>query len=191
MYGTVVIEWMKSPLENREDILAKVSESSEEHISSSSITSGVAIAPQSSKVSPGSSSTGGAIGQWEPRRRIHNAVRKLEGASPADVLLEDLALNMTVKKENVYEKIADIVRMAAKMDAKGSLDAATTSNGDVRDHTGKTSRSRRKEGAARGRDLDATVKEDLTVGEQIDALLSLATDPNILMRQWVGLLTWY
>jgi hypothetical protein len=34
------------------------------------------------------------------------------------------------------------------------------------------------------------LKERLSTSEQVDVLLALATDPNILMRQWVGLATW-
>ena len=30
-------------------------------------------------------------------------------------------------------------------------------------------------------------KERLSVGEQVDVLVDLATDPNVLMRHWVGL----
>ena len=30
----------------------------------------------------------------------------------------------------------------------------------------------------------------LTVPEQVDELIGLASDPNILVRQWCGLLTW-
>ena len=33
-------------------------------------------------------------------------------------------------------------------------------------------------------------KEMLTVQEQVDTLVDLATDPNVLMRQWTGLATW-
>lgn len=33
-------------------------------------------------------------------------------------------------------------------------------------------------------------RQVLSVGEQVEVLVDLACDPNVLMRQWVGLAMW-
>jgi hypothetical protein len=39
-------------------------------------------------------------------------------------------------------------------------------------------------------DVTANASEVQDVPSQVDELLRLATDPNILIRQWCGLMTW-
>ena len=89
---------------------------------------------------------------WEPRRRINNALRKLNGAHPVVLLEDELASNGHVGR------------------CKGLLQAL-------------------RKIVWRGRDVrngDAV----LSCGEQASVLIDLATDPNILARQFMGLLAW-
>lgn len=100
--------------------------------------------------------------EWEPRRRVNAAVKKLHGINPAVLMLEDLEKNVTVRKEKSFEALSQIVRGAC---------APPSTEG-------------------RGDGWLRELKENLDVGEQVDALIRLATDPNVLMRQWVGLAAW-
>mmetsp|Transcript_24271 Transcript_24271/g.35577 ORF Transcript_24271/g.35577 Transcript_24271/m.35577 type:complete len:261 (-) Transcript_24271:115-897(-) len=92
--------------------------------------------------------------KWEPRRRIANAMRKLEGVHPVDLLIEDLQLNNSVRRFGSLDALARMLQ-----------DAAT---GGVRYKKG--------------------IKVD--TNSQVDALVSLSTDPNLLVRHWSGLMTW-
>jgi hypothetical protein len=99
--------------------------------------------------------------QWEPRRRVHIAVQKLRGADPAQLLLQDLGMNQFVAKEKSLPALQAIVTASAA----GTAGAA---------------------GAAGAGAMEGL----LTVGQQVDRLLNIATDPDVLVRQWGGLQTW-
>ena len=94
--------------------------------------------------------------EWEPRRRINNAMRKLRGAHPALVMADELRCN---------------VHIAGRKGAPvGLLESYCT--------------------AATGLRSAAALQETLSSGEQASALIDMATDPNILARQFVGLMSW-
>lgn len=106
--------------------------------------------------------------QWEPRRRVHIAVQKLRGADPAHVLLMDLQMNPTVRREGSLRALQAIVTTAA---AGGKSDSTSSS--------------------ARAAAASASAAGDiLSVGEQVDRLINIATDPDVLVRHWGGLQTW-
>jgi hypothetical protein len=102
--------------------------------------------------------------QWEPRRRVHLAVQKLRGVHPTHLLLQDLARNPAVQREKSFgalEQIVSSAGLAVSAAASSADDAAAVVAGAV-----------------------------VSVGQQADTLISLATDANILVRQWGGLQTW-
>lgn len=87
---------------------------------------------------------------WEPARRIAMAIRKLNGASPVSLLVEELSSNARVTKHGSLAALTQIVEACR---CAGS-------------------------------------EEPCDVGALVDELLQLATDPNILARQWIGLTAW-
>lgn len=87
---------------------------------------------------------------WEPRRRVQNALSKLEGTSPVEILLDDLRRNPTVAKLQSFEALTAIITKCK----------------------------------------DPSQARKLEVPAQIDELMNIASDPNILARQWAGLNMW-
>ena len=85
--------------------------------------------------------------------------RKLNGANPVALVLEDLAQNIHVKKYKSYQSLALILQNCCKNIFP-----------------------------------DVTIKSDekkiLDPREIIDILMQLATESDILVRQWEGLTTW-
>ena len=116
------------------------------------------------------SSFSSTASSWEPLRKILLARAKLEGANPVDVLHRDLEKNLhVIKKFNSLGKIMGVV--------KGEADRP------------RARLRRRKKGRKGDRDGKEEM-ERLTVAEQVEVLVDLATDPNVLMRQYVGLATY-
>jgi hypothetical protein len=107
-------------------------------------------------------------GSWEPRRRVQSSVRKLQGAHPALLLGEELALNGRVKAEKSLTALRAILQEVC--DDIGIGSDSSSGRKDSKD--------------------DEQQGQLLTVEAQIDALIALATDPNVLVRQWVGLAPW-
>lgn len=106
---------------------------------------------------------------WEPRRRVHLAVQKLRGADPVQVLLQDLQANQFVQREK----------------SLGALEAIVTASAE-----GAAGQSAQP-GLAQGYSEDAdSAGQALSVGRQVDRLISIATDADVLVRQWGGLQTW-
>ena len=54
-------------------------------------------------------------------------------------------------------------------------------------HSGEADRPRAR---ILGQGDDVGRRQVLSVGEQVEVLVDLACDPNVLMRQWVGLAVW-
>jgi len=90
---------------------------------------------------------------------VHNAVSKITGADPVQVLLQDLGVNPWVAREKSLPALGAIVSASANNGVVSS--GVQSSGGGV-----------------------------LSVGEQVDKLINLATDADILVRQWGGLQTW-
>jgi DNA-dependent protein kinase catalytic subunit len=112
------------------------------------------------------SSSSSTASSWEPLRKILLARAKLEGANPVGVLHRDLEKNLHVfKKFNSLGAIMKVVKGEAERPR---------------------ARLRRRKGGRKGREE----MEMLTVAEQVEVLVDLATDPNVLMRQYVGLATY-
>ncbi|RYG70459.1 hypothetical protein EON64_00075 [archaeon] len=103
---------------------------------------------------------------WEPVRRVGGALRKLSGEDPLALLQEDLSNNVMVTRMKSYDGLCRIL-------------------GDVRRLLGAEAG-----GTNAGRTGKMKAAVELTVEEQVDALMAMATDPNVLVRQWVGLQAW-
>ena len=101
---------------------------------------------------------------WLPRRRIEGAIRKLAGMDPVSLLLDDLRDNARVKKFKSFAGLQTILTAAAYADVSVSSPSSPYIYRD--DH------------------------RKLSVESQIDMLMKLASDPDILVRQWAGLTTW-
>ena len=98
-----------------------------------------------------------------PRRRVESCLRKLRGASPSVIMIEDLALNQRVKHDQSFKALSNIVKNCCL-------------NGCDKSHDQR---------------LSGEVNEIIyTVEEQVDDLISLSTDPDITMRQYNGLNLW-
>ena len=102
---------------------------------------------------------------WEPRRRIDNAMKKINGHHPVYVMVEDLQHNVHVKQMGSLASLRQILGQSIHIpSSKKSLDSS-------------------------GRPMrEEKVRLDPT--SQVDVLVNIATDPNVLVRHWVGLLTW-
>lgn len=98
---------------------------------------------------------------WEPRRRIRNAERKLKGFNPMGILIDDLSKNPSVVKFGIQNALSDIIK------GQG---------------VGKRVPERAKSAVFH--------EEYLGISDQVTCLIDMATDPNILGRQYVGLATW-
>jgi len=118
----------------------------------------------------GNSSTSSTATLWEPSRKILLAGAKLDGANPVEILCSDLEKNLhVIKKFNSFGRIREVVNGGAER-LRARL-------------------HRRKVGRKESEDGKKGV-ERLTVAEQVEVLVDLATDPNVLMRQYVGLATY-
>lgn len=104
---------------------------------------------------------------WEPRRRIENSLKKLEGVNPAAIFCDDLSANPTVTRLGSFDALQNILWQSA------ALSSSTREVDADGENIGVVSRSRK-----------------LNTADQIDTLIDIATDPNVLVRQYVGLLTW-
>lgn len=89
---------------------------------------------------------------WEPRRRIDNALKKLNGLHPVILMMDELQCN---------------VHISSNKAVMGSLYKILQENRKI------------------------NINENyLSCNDQVIALIDLATDPNILSRQFIGLSTW-
>ena len=106
----------------------------------------------------------------EPKRKVESCIRKLKGVDPGLIILEDLALNEMVKREKSLPALTSIITRACK---KGIYGGQATSTAVPKYSTSFSG-----------------CESVLSVDQQIDALIALSTDPDITVRQWVGLATW-
>lgn len=112
--------------------------------------------------------TGSSTTQKEAFRKVGLARAKLQGANPRQVLLHDVETNPHVVRYGSFDGIRQAV--------EGQLGRARTRWCPSRGEKGKGGER------GKGREMDM-----LTVAEQVEVLIDLATDPNVLMRQYVGL----
>ena len=106
----------------------------------------------------------------EPKRKVESCVRKLKGVDPGLIILEDLALNETVKREKSLPALKAIITRACLKGISGGQSTSTA--------------------ALKCSVAFGGCESVLTVDQQIDALIALSTDPDVTVRQWVGLATW-
>lgn len=103
---------------------------------------------------------------WEPVRRVGGALRKLSGEDPLSLLQEDLSNNVVVSRMKSYDGVcrilADVRRLLRRENKSVNV----------------------------GRTGKAHTAVELTVEEQVDTLIAMSSDPNVLVRQWVGLQSW-
>lgn len=102
---------------------------------------------------------------WLPRRRIDSTIRKLLGMDPISLLLDDLKDNAKVKKFRSFQGLQTILRECCP-NTRRSPSSSSTHYVYRGEH------------------------EKFSVEDQVDFLMQLATDPNVLVRQWSGLTTW-
>jgi DNA-dependent protein kinase catalytic subunit len=141
---------------------------------------------------------------WEPTRRVRIAVRKLKGEDPISLLLEDLKVNTAVATLDSYKalhKILQAVRANVSL-TSGSTSYASCSSKDasIIGLSGPTGSIAWGDSMLSGlgmsnnesgvNDNDPSRSKSIPVHEQVDLLIKLATDPDILARQWTGLQTW-
>ena len=129
---------------------------------------------------------------WEPRRRVDACARKLRGVSPADLLLDDLQQNAYVQKLKSYTALERIVLGAVAGVGSGSGSGIGVESGATR---GKKQGEGQGSGRSHGRSREHGDGGDggeavLEVRDQIDAILAIATSPDVLARQWRGLAAW-
>jgi len=133
-----------------------------------------------------------AGGDFEPRRRVAAAVRKLRGTSPAALLLEDLGKNSAAKANQTLGTITKIVRRAvpsrAHSQAWGTAGAATAAAAAAVGARGGGEKGREGPGPGSGPGGDAGAV--MPVKDQVDELLALATAPDIVVRNFAGLAAW-
>ena len=139
---------------------------------------------------------------WEPTRRVRMAVRKLKGEDPILLLLEDLKVNSAVGALDSYKSLSKILHAVR---CNSSVSGGTRScGGSITVVEPTSSYSGPIESMAWGDsmlvgasvgetgvdDNDPSRSKSIPVHDQVDLLLKLATDPDILARQWTGLQTW-
>lgn len=189
-----VIDWLKGA--------ASTAGSTKGKTSTSKVSAAAASSTAHSSISEGSTATAAAAAssnsvreewqlrredlQWEPRRRVHVAVQKLLGADPATLLINDLALNPVVKKEKSLRSLSQIVLTTTSCCSGGGGHVDNSEVSSVVATTGK--RGHAVATASKADEEESTAFN--TVGEQVDKLISLATDADVLVRQWSGLQTW-
>lgn len=116
---------------------------------------------------------------WEPARRIRNASRKLQGYNPIDIMLDDLQQNRFVSTNDSSRALAEILRGQVVL---GSGDAG----GGGRNAKAPEAPPHRPERCTR----KALQEPRLEVADQVSCLIDIATDPNVIGRQWQGLSMW-
>lgn len=111
--------------------------------------------------------------QWEPRKKVLQAMKKLRGVTPGQLMLELLQSNPWVKAQRSYSALKRLVEAALKVKLNKEQQATRQASVKV-------------EGGGEG-----VGDEDLlSAGDQVAALLELATSPAILAIQWAGLALW-
>jgi hypothetical protein len=242
-----VVDWMKNPMMKREEMMELMGTGDFASLDVNSLESNP-----------------GGVEVWEPRRRIANAVKKLNGIHPGAILLDDLASNVSVQRMKSFDALAAMIHDSCSSVneltnnfGRLAMGLAPTShlggngNGDSEMHpddednaavvesdsrtkrrkvtsseshdlfssagasasgTAASQKSARggkavkasKSGAAHaaassqrahtlnGAEIVAELngKPPLEAGQQIDMLVQLATDPQLMVRQWQGLCTW-
>lgn len=122
-------------------------------------------------------------GENEPLRKIQNALRKLEGHNPVDILLNDIQHNKVLPQIEQSSQIKDIIsKRGVKLNGGGKWFEAIAEAARGKEEYGQYRYSARMRTAG-GRGL--------SVDDQIDCLVELATDPNVLVRQYAGLVTMF
>ena len=112
---------------------------------------------------------------WEPARRIRNASRKLQGYNPIDIMLDDLQQNRFVSTNDSSPRPrrdpsrpggAWKWRRGRRWTQRESPGGAAAPAGAV--HS------------------EGPQEPILEVADQVSRLIDIATDPNVIGRQWQG-----
>ena len=143
----------------------------------------------------GSGSLGGAeeeevTDSWYAQHKLLVCRAKLQRVNPAGILISELRENRFLQK--LPKSLAGAERVA-KGDEAFNARALPANNlplapgaGDGGGAGGGRKPSS-KGGRGRGRD---SMRRCPSVSAQVDCLIDLATDPDVLVRQWWGLATW-
>lgn len=120
---------------------------------------------------------------WEPARRIRNASRKLNGYNPIDILLDDLQQNKFVGSNDSARALSDILRGQCVLSSGDESDAPGRGGNKAKAPQARPYRPER----CNRKELQEPVLE---VADQVTCLIDIATDPNVIGRQWQGLALW-
>lgn len=125
---------------------------------------------------------------WEPRRRIDAVVKKIKGVNPITILLNDLSINASVKKNNIIDGYCNLLGLIDGS-AVACFRQETAQASNPKNVPKKRMRTVEDVGHPELSDGEVVIGL-LTPPEQIDILLKLGTSPEILCRQYEGLVTW-
>ena len=128
----------------------------------------------------------------ESRNRVERCLKKLKGVNPGVIMAEELGLNSWVKRE---KSLSALIAMIQSTCTRGVSAGRNTSASDTTSSSSTSSAMTLENSSSQGNNRNSDVSDSnytdvLEAEEQIDALIALATDPNIIVRQWVGLATW-
>jgi DNA-dependent protein kinase catalytic subunit len=98
----------------------------------------------------------------EPRRRVQSCIRKLKGVDASQIMVEDIKLNKSVRDGKSVKSLEGMIKRACEGSNMYIDNEGYIENGDIY----------------------------VSVEKQVDSLINLAVDPNITVRQWVGLNLW-
>ena len=106
---------------------------------------------------------------WEPRRRINNTLKKLQGVHPVTILMDELMHNQHVlRHDGLIDAFYHIINHHGSISATSSKNVNTT-NKKIK---------------------YTPIETKVSVGDQIQILLNISTDPDVLVRQYIGLYAW-
>lgn len=172
-----VVDWLGGVAMDKDDVMRQAMSLSE---SASTETSTASAAASASAV-------------WEPARRVRAAVRRLRGEHPAMIFVEELSQNAAVKREGTLAALQTILcsnrRHLSPASASASTSTASSAPASASSGGGKK-RASAASSSSSTPDAAVSAPVRLSVDQQLDALIELATDPDILVRQWIGLQAW-
>ena len=130
----------------------------------------------------------------ESRNRVERCLRKLRGVNPGVIMAEELGINSWIKREKSLSALVSMIQSTCARGVSAGRSTTTSSSSSSSSSFSSSSMSYKdssSEGNRRNNDVsDGHYTDILEAEEQVDALIALATDPNIIIRQWVGLATW-
>ena len=129
----------------------------------------------------------------EPQRRVRAGIRRLMGVHPIQLFLEEVARNPHMKRINLYNSIREVLTSRQPSSLKNPILNANRnikSNTANRDYINMDDTDVRRfkhfDGLVHANDARVLLSPE----QQVASLLELVQDPNVLVRQFIGLKTW-